>query len=243
VTGIRILILGAGPVPAEGETPTWIAEHDGELLVEHLVRACAPLDGRLIFAVRGEDLVRFHLDNVIGLAAKDAQIVTITGETRGAACTALLGIRHIAPDEELLILNSNELVKIDYREAVESFRRRGLDAGVVVFPSLHPRYSYVRFDSDGLIVEAAEKRPISRHATAGFYWYRRGASFVEAAQDMIRKDASVDGRFFISLTLNELVLKQLRMGVHQIEAKHYQPLKSRQQIAAFEAGANVETAL
>ena len=63
---------------------------------------------------------------------------------------------------------------------------------MVTFRSLHPRYSYMLVDDNGLIVEAAEKRPISRHATAGFYWYRRGADFVQSAQDMIRKDAHVD---------------------------------------------------
>ena len=238
--GVRILILGAGPLPSDDEAPMWIAEQKGELLIERFVRACVPLDGQLIFAVRGQDITRFHIDNVIELAAPGAKIITITRETQGAACTALLGIRHIGWEEELLILNSNEFVNIDYRATVESFRNRDLDAGVVVFPSLHPRYSYLRLDREGLIEEAAEKRPISRHATAGFYWYRRGGDFIEAVQDMIRKDANVGGKFFISLTLNELVLKQRRMGVHEIDAKNYYPLKSSQQVAAFEIGSQVE---
>ena len=87
---------------------------------------------------------------------------------------------------------------------------------------------------DGLIVEAAEKHPISRHASAGAVWYRRGGDFIAAAQAMIRKDAQVDGRFFISLTLNEMILHQQRCGIYEIEARHYHPLKSPKQLIDFE---------
>jgi len=88
---------------------------------------------------------------------------------------------------------------------------------------------------DDLIVEAAEKRPISRHATAGFYWFRYGKYFINASQDMIRKDVQIDGKFFISLTFNELILSQKRTGIFEVDARHYFPLKSHQQVATYEA--------
>jgi hypothetical protein len=59
---------------------------------------------------------------------------------------------------------------------------------------------------------------------------------------MIRKDAHVDDRFFISLTLNELVLKHKRMGIHEVDAKHYRPLKSQRQISLYEADIHPEAA-
>ncbi len=232
---MQILILGAGPDPTGDGTPVWLAEHNGKVLIERFVSACTPLHANLVFAVRRQDIRRFHIDSVIRLADPKAAVVSIDGETLGAPCTALLCIHLIDPADELLILNSNEFLDIDYGAAIGGFRQRQLDAGVVTFHSIHPRYSYVRLDDDDYIVEAAEKRPISRHATAGFYWFQRGADFTQAVQDMIRKDAHVEGRFFISLTFNELVLKQMRMGVHHVDAKHYRPLKSRQQVSAYEA--------
>ena len=238
---MRVLILGGGGPTSQGdEMPVWLAEHDGELLVERFVRACAGLEAQLVFAVRLQDLRRQRLDSVIELAAPGALVIPISGETQGAACTALLCAACIVPDQSLLVLNNNEFLDVDYREAIAGFERRELDAGVVVFPSLHPRYSYVRVDQDGLITEAAEKHPISRHATAGFYWFRRGADFIEAAQDMIRKDAHHDGRFYISLVYNELVLKQRRLGIFEVASSRYHPLKSPQQVLAYEAGGSDE---
>jgi hypothetical protein len=232
---VIVLILGAGPTTGE-MPPLLLLENDGMLLVERLVQACAPIASRIVFAARAEDILRHRIDRVIALAAPDATVVAINGDTAGAACTALLCVQEIAPERELLILSGNEFVDVDFAAAIDDFRKRRLDAGVVVFPSIHPRYAHVRLEEQ-LVVEAAEKHPISRHATAGFTWYRRGGDFISAAQDMIRGDAQVDGRFFISLTLNELVLAGRRIGVHASKAEQYHPLKSLRQMASFEVEA------
>lgn len=234
-SGIRVIVLAAGPSPENAELPVLLAEHGGQLLVERFVAAFAPLSRHLVFAVRAGDVRRVHLDNVIELAAPGAAVVAIGGETQGAACTALLCVENIALDEELLIVSGNEILDLDYAAPVADFRARGLDAGVVTFPSLHPRYSYVRLGDGGLAEEAAEKRPISRAAMASYFWFRRGGDFLEAAQAMIAKDAQVDGKFYVSLVLNELILRQMRVGNFPIEAARYHPLKSRRQVDLYEA--------
>jgi hypothetical protein len=235
---MKTLILGAAPLPDdEGAPPVWLAEQSGEMLVQRFVRVCGELGGQLIFAVRAGDVRRYRLDSVISLAAPGSALVSVRGQTRGAACTALLCIHHIDPDDELLILSGNEIIDTSYGGLVDAFRNRGLDAGVPVFHALHPRYSYVRLDENGMVVEAAEKNPISYHAMAGFTWFRRGGDFVAAAQAVIRKDAQVNGNFFISLTLNELVLQQKKIGVVPIDTRQYMPLKSRRQVLAYENGA------
>lgn len=233
---LTILILGGGVDPRGEDASIWIAGTGERLLVEHFVSKCAAIDSELIFAVRRQEIRRFHIDDVVRLAAPGARIVAIEGETAGAPCTALLCSHMVAPDEGLLILNSNEILEIDYSQVLSDFAARDLDAGVVVFPSIHPRYSYVQVDVNGLVVEASERRPISRKAIAGFFWYRKASDFFEAARQSIQKDAQVDGRFFMSLTFNELILMQKRIGIFEVTSKQYTPLKSRNQIATFEAG-------
>ncbi|MFN3352202.1 MAG: glycosyltransferase family 2 protein [Brevundimonas sp.] len=229
----KVLILGA-TAPAEGDPPVWIVEHGGKLLIEQIAEACAPLDAQPIFAMLKSDSRRHHLAGIARLAAPTCAVVEIEAQTQGAACTALLCIDHIEADDELVIMNANEIIDADLAAIAEGFRTRSLDAGVVTFPSLHPRYSYVLLDEEGRVVQAAEKRPISRSAIAGFFWFRKGADFVAAAQAMIRKDAKVDDHFFVSLTLNELILNQQTVGVHEIEPRRYQPLKSSRQVLHYE---------
>src|ERR1700738_1466282 len=130
---MRVLVLGAGPQPRENETPGWLGGTPGQVLVERFVPSCHALAAKLIFAVRRQDIRRFHIDNVIKLAAPDSAVVPIDGETQGAPLTALLCIDHLEAEGDLLILNSNEFLDIDYRAAVDGFRQRDLDAGVVTF--------------------------------------------------------------------------------------------------------------
>ena len=232
---MHILILAAGQAHLDmpdGSYPLCLTERNGVPLIEQLMKAC-PTDSRFIVALREQDIRRYHLDNVIGLLAPDAHILHVSDGTRGAACTALLAAGHIDNDHELLILNGNELLTADFSPILADFRARGLDAGCVTFPSVHPRYSYVRVNRDQYIVEAAEKNPISRLATAGFYWFARGRDFVRAAQNMIRKDASVKGLFYICPTLNQLVLEQAKIGIHTVDADHYHPLKTERQLMHY----------
>lgn len=230
---LQILVLANAA--AQGDAPpVLIAEQGGQVLVERLAAQLAPLEARVIFVVNEEDMRRWHLDKVIQLAIPGAIVLSCARPTAGAVCTAMLALHHIDLEDELLILAANERLEIAYPATLEDFRARGLDAATLVFSSLHPRYAYVALDDDGAIVEAAEKRPISRNATAGFYWYARAGDFLDAAQDMIRKDAQVDGAFYLSMIFNQLVLRQRRLGVRQIAARDYVPLKSARQINAYE---------
>ena len=234
---MKVLLLAAAADDlADNDYPRCLVELDGIPLIETLISKCQTIDGAQILVVlRTIDIARFHLDDVVRLLNPGSKVIAARRETGGATCSALLAIGDIDSEDELLIVNANELVDVNFSDEIEKFRNRGLSAGTLTFASVHPRYSYVRSGDDGLVLEAAEKRPISRTATVGFYWFRRGHDFVEAAMDLIRNDDSVDGRFFISHTLNHLILRGLDVGHSPIPSDKYHPLKSEQQINQYES--------
>jgi len=236
---MNILILAAGQSKFDahdGSYPLCLAEFDGVPLIERLICACSKLsNANFCVALREQDIRQYHLDNVVSILAPEAKILRISEDTRGAACTALLAIGSIDNEEELLILNGNEILDEDFSVIISNFRDRQLDVGTVTFSSIHPRYSYVRLNSEGLVIEAAEKNPISRNATVGFYWFSCGKDFVRAVQNMIRKKSTVNDLFYISPALNELVLEQSRIGTYAVDSHKYHPLKTERQLIQFEA--------
>ena len=236
---VNVLILAggqAGPNADDDGYPLCLAEINGAPLIQHLISLCEAIGTiRIVVAFAKTDIDKFHIDSAIEVLAPGAAIVSVEKYARGAACTALLAAGYIDSDDELLVVNGNELIDVDFRAVLDDFRGRQLDAGTVTFSSIHPRYSYVRLTDDGFVVEAAEKRPISAHATAGFYWFARGSSFVQAAEEMIYKDASVNGKFYICPVLNELVLQQALVGVYPIKPGQYRPLKTVRQIMQQES--------
>lgn len=233
---MRALVLAGGPPdPGADGYPALLAELGGVTLLERILANLALLGVRqVVFAVRESDVRRFALDAVIAQASPVALCARVPDGTAGAACTALFAMAGMPAEEELLVLNANEEIDADFAGIVAEFRGRALDAGLVAFPSLHPRYAYVRLDEEELVVEAAEKRPISRHAITGLAWWRRAGDLLAALQAMIRKDAHVGGTFYISPAFNELVLQGGRIGICRIAAAQYRPLKSARQLARYE---------
>jgi len=126
--------------------------------------------------------------------------------------------------DELLILCCNEIIDADFGTVISVFRAKQYDAGTVTFKSIHPRHAFVQVNADGIVVEASEKRPISKHAAAGFYWFKRTTDFINAAQSMIRKDAHTEGKFYVCPVFNQMILCQKSAGIYPISNHQYRPL-------------------
>ena len=217
--------------------PKNLVEIDGLPLIQRVMESYAPLrraGARIIGLVRREENERYHTGDVLRLLDPPATIIAVPSDTAGAACTALLAIEEINNDEPLLIANGDQILTADLPGIVAGFQKKTLDGGIIVFEAVHPRWSYVRCDADGYVIETAEKRPISSMATAGVYYFARGADFVWAAMEMIKKDAHVEDRFFICPSYNELILRQAKIGVHKIPRTSYYSLTNPQGVHAFE---------
>lgn len=234
---MNVLILAAGETPAPDAAepyPIWLAETDDGLVLERQVRALSIVkDARFVFAFRKSSIEAFHLGDIVHLIKPSSQVVEIR-ETRGAACTALLAIGKMDLEAELVVASATDHIDVDYGKVIKGFRDKGADAGVMTFESLHPRYSFVRTDAEGWVTEAAEKRPISRTANAGFFWFRHAGTFFRALQQMILKDAQVQDRFFLSPALNELILEQKKIATFPLAANQYHPLKAVSDMEAYE---------
>ncbi len=237
---MNVLLLMAGSDDAFRDAgfafPKNLVEIGGLPLVQRVLARVRTLtaDGhRLVCCVKHDEDRQYHTGQVIRLLEPSASVVLVPGPTGGAACTALLAIESIAPDEPLLVVNGDQLLEQDLAPIVRGFAERGLDGGVVVFEAVHPRWSYVKVDAEGLVVEAAEKRPISNLATAGVYWFARGGDFLRGATETIRKNAQVGGLFYVCPVYNELVLARRRVGVHAVPRDAYHSLSDPQGVQAY----------
>jgi dTDP-glucose pyrophosphorylase len=247
---INVLIPMAGKSQyfpeSEFPFPKPLIELGHKTIIERVVQNLSALgeEMQFIFVVSSSDCRKFHLDSTLNIITDHrCKIVRLDNETKGAACSALMAISHIANKDPLVITNSDQLFDDSLGELVVGLQDS--DAGVLTFESVHPRWSYVRLNEEGLVVETAEKRPISRRAIAGFYYFRYGEDFVEAAMQSIRKDASVNGSFYIAPTLNEMILLGKQIRTVKVDVERYHTFYTPQKIKEYEAqrlnGTNKET--
>ncbi len=195
---MKILIPIAGNrVEDSNEYIKSLHEIEKKTLLQHVYESLSVIKGAdFIVVVKREDVLRYHIDNMIQLMIPNVRIIIADGVTQGSACTCLLAVDEIDYDDALLVVGSDQLVNADLQAVIEEFQKKEYDGGTIIFDDIHPRWSYVKLNEEGLVVEAAEKRPISRNATTGFYWFKYGRDFVDSAQKMIMKEAHVNGKYY-----------------------------------------------
>jgi len=213
--------------------PKPLIEIRGTPIIQLVVDCLNTIDNpkRFIFVLNRKDDSKFHLRDTLRLVTNNqCEFVTVEGETKGAACSVLMAIQYLQGNDPMIVANGDQLVNMQLQTVVDDFKKRKLDAGVLCFDSVHPRWSYVRLNDDGFVIEAAEKRPLTRNAIAGFYYFAKGDDFLKMAMKSIEKGAEVNGSYYIAPVLNEYVLEDRKVGVYKIDNARYRTFYSIQKI-------------
>jgi NDP-sugar pyrophosphorylase family protein len=221
---------------SEYQYPKPLIDLHGKPLIEYVIENISSIDGinKIYFIVNESVCEKYHLDNTITLLSPKAEIVYLKSTTSGAVCSILMAIDQIPKDEECVIVNSDQILITDLNSHINYFRENKLDAGVITFNSVHPRWSYVLTDGISAI-QFAEKNPISKNAIAGFYYFKSFAAFVSNACKTIIDDDQLDGKFYVSSVLNQLILSGLKINNSEIHGGNYLSLYSNQKVKEFDA--------
>lgn len=233
---INVLLpaMGTSSFFKDSYFPKPMYEIKGKTMLELIVEDYANLEPKnYIFIFSDEDCLKFHIDSSAKLLSLASQVIRLRNQTAGALCTCLMAVNYVNDDEELIIANSDQIIEVDYRRVIDYFHGMDADAGVITFPNIHPRWSYARKKNDE-VVEVAEKRPLSKDAIAGFYYYKHGKDFVEAAKNAVIKRNNLNGKYYISASINELILMGKKVGYFDIEKKQYRSFYSPAKIKEYE---------
>ena len=174
------------------------------------------IDAEHIFIVQKTHYEKYNLQETLNQISPNCKIVQVDGLTEGAACTTLLAKEYINNNEPLVMANSDQYVDWDSNEFMYSMVGDGVDAGILSFPSAHPKWSYAKLDEDGFVNEVAEKKPISDIATVGIYYWSKGSDYVKYAEQMINKNVRVNNEFYVCPVFNEAILDNKKIIVYNI---------------------------
>jgi len=236
---MRIIVPIAGAISFEGSEylyPKPLIDIHGKPLIEYIISNLRTIEGDVKFTFVLKDVLctKYNLDYTISLLTPGADIIRLKKETMGATCSVLMAIDKVAPDEETIIVNSDQIFLSNINEALTFFRDRRSDGGVITFDSVHPRWSFALTDDRRSVLQTAEKKPISRNAIAGFYYFRSFATFSEAAFNSVYNEELVEGHLFVSSVMNQLILSNKTVDAFKVENDDYVSFYSPQKIKEFE---------
>jgi dTDP-glucose pyrophosphorylase len=196
--------------------PKPLIEVNGKPMIQVVVENLN-IDAHYIFIVQKAHYEQYQLKYMLNMIAPGCDIVQVDGVTEGAACTTLLAKQFIDNDNPLLLANSDQYVEWNSNECLYAFTADGIDAGIVTFHSVHPKWSYAKLNDAGFVAEVAEKRPISDLATVGIYYWKRGADYVKYAEQMVQKNIRVNNEFYVCPVFNEAIADGKKVRVKSIE--------------------------
>ena len=161
-----------------------------------------------IFVIRDDQDKEFHLASQIKKYLPEAIVVTISQNTRGATETCLLAENEINDDWPLIVADCDMRFssKRYFDIANKSFKSDRPDGLLLTFHSTNNRYSYVKTDEHGKVIETAEKKVISDQAIAGAYYYSSGELFKSTARKLLNQPITNQMKeYYLSLTYNFMI--------------------------------------
>jgi HAD superfamily hydrolase (TIGR01509 family) len=185
------------------------------------------------FIVNRTHLENFDLERRLTELAPGCQIISVPQKTEGAACTVLLALDRIALDRPLIIANSDQFVESSFEEFLKTGLESDRDGLIMTFPAKETKWSYARLDEQGLVVEVAEKKPISSHATVGIYYFKTAELFQRASYSMIRSNIRTNNEFYVCPVYNELIQAGGKVSIFPIPAEAMHGLGTPEDLDIF----------
>lgn len=184
--------------------PKPLIEIDGMPMIQAVVNSLG-INAKYTYVVQQEHFNKYGLDYLLNAITPNCNIVKIDGLTDGAARTCLMASEYIDNNNPLIIANSDQIVDWNSRKFLYDLYSKNADGGIATFKSSHPKWSYARTDTNNLVLEVAEKKPISDNATVGIYYWKNGSDFVKYANQMIEKNIRVNNEFYTCPVFNEAI--------------------------------------
>lgn len=234
---MQSIILAAGSTfinDADARYPVSMTEFNGKPLVQWIIEDLLTLpDNKIVIVVNQDEISRYHIDRTLKLIDSKITVVGVESNLGGAACSALIGLQYLDEDEEVIIINGNEKLTENHLLLMKQIHEKQTKAAIVSFDSIHPRYSYAKVDRNDNVIEISEKDPISRNALVGFFWFSKAELIENAIKRMILKDASLNGIFYLSPSINEIILEGIKVALVKIDNSKYHPMKTEWQLNEY----------
>ncbi len=111
----------------------------------------------------------------------------------------------------------DQFIEWNSSKVLYELSNKQFDGGIIVFNSLHPKWSYAKTDENDIVTKVAEKNVISDNATVGIYFWKKGSDYVKYAKQMIKKNIRVNNEFYVCPVFNEAIQDKKIIKIKKIE--------------------------
>ena len=170
------------------------------------------------FVLHDSKEARYFADTYLKEWLNDCMVCFISHFTKGAAMSSLCGMGMLSDDSNEPIII--DLADIYFDTDIIPFDNISLDISGIAFSfkSSLPKYSYLKLDQDGIIIEAKEKVVISDNASAGVYCFRNPSILLESISYILKNNVKYmhNNLFYVCPLFNGLVSRNLKSITYEV---------------------------
>lgn len=197
------------------ELPKPLIDVAGRPMIDRVIENISPAGPhRFIFLCLQEHLDKYNLENHLKEREENCVIVPVSQVTEGAACTVLLSEQYIDNDDPLMIANSDQYVDTDMDRYIQSMGEN--DGLIMTMKADDDKWSFIKYDRDGLVTMVREKEVISDEATVGIYNFAKGSDFVKYAHEMIDRNMRVNNEFYVAPVYNMMIEDGTKIAFYNV---------------------------
>lgn len=194
------------------EIPKPLIEVAGKPMV---IRALNSLRGmmvsRYIFVVLGEHEEQYGIRKLISRTIPgNVEFVVLGAVTEGQLCTVLAAREFLNQDEDVLIASSDTFVENDLVNTIKTSQYDGI-ISVANLPGDH--WSFAKTNEIGNVIEVAEKKRISDHASTGLYYFRKAGDLIDFGDQLIERQEKTRGEYFVIPVYQKMIEAGYSIGI------------------------------
>jgi beta-phosphoglucomutase-like phosphatase (HAD superfamily) len=195
---------------------------DGKSMIQMVVENIN-IDAEYIFIVQKSHYEQYNLQTILSLMVPGCKIIQVNGITDGAACSVLLAKEYINNNNHLFVINSDQYIKdFDSCDFFNKMLTSNVDGGIMTFKKENDvKWSYVRLNEDGNIIEVREKQPISDQASTGAYYFHKGSDFISAAEEMIENKDKYKNEYYLAPCYNYMIKTGKKIIPYEIPTENF----------------------
>jgi dTDP-glucose pyrophosphorylase len=164
------------------------------------------------------EFIRSEVEQINNL--NSYEILPIRHKTQGALSTLAWTLGIIPEGAPIVVAPSDALILNGVDSFLNEMTKSESDAGIVVFTSSDPKYSYVR-SINGAVVEIAEKEVISEKATAGVFFFKNSKILLQCIEWAFLNKVMTNGQYFVAPSINCLIASKMKVSIFEIEQSDY----------------------
>jgi NDP-sugar pyrophosphorylase family protein len=200
---------------------------EGKPIIEHIVNLF-PKDANYLFICNDKHLNETNMRETLKRIVPTCEIFEVSVKNRKGPVDAVMQAKHLIDDnDEVIVSYCDYGTQWNYNNFINDAHQHNADGSIACYTGFHPHmlgsdnYAFVQ-EKNMNMVKIQEKKPftenkMNEYASNGTYYFKNGMIVKKYFQQLVDKNISTNGEFYVSMVYNLLAEDGLLTRIFKIE--------------------------